>query len=194
MFRNHSGFLAGAVVALVTSFVLFVGCAPKTTSVRDPSKKVDAAGLAVEAAAAKSDLDTEAADVQRRASEYNAHVTAANAKFGAASADLRHKAEVQQSLFTALGAAIPQLLSGQAFTPAGAVGTVLTLLGVFGGAGALTDSAAKQNQLNKQRAASSGDGAAPMSTSDPVVIAEPLKLTAATAPTLPGSVNDPKAA
>jgi hypothetical protein len=152
MLRNHAGLIAGLCLALVLSLAFIApGCTATTASTTNPSRKVDATGLAAEAAQAQADFDGRAAQLKAAEAKFNADVTAENSKLAFAGNDLAHKQEIRSQLVAYVGGLVPNLLSGKALDPTTYTSGVLTLLGIFGGGGALVDSSKKQQVINRMR-------------------------------------------
>lgn len=143
--------VAGIVLAVIASAWL-VGCQPMTLSITRPGEKVDVAMLEQEIEQVQRSMDSRAATIVKMQAGYNSDVILYNQAIERAEADLERQVELRKQIVDVVGGLATALATGGLTAPQ-AVGSVVTLLGLFGTAGFGLDNIRKGRKIKAQKEA-----------------------------------------
>jgi len=133
-----------AVLALVLALVTGCGLAmqtPRTESVLTPPAKITTQQLDREVIAIQLQFDKQQIAISQLIASYNADVEATNAKLTSAEADLQQQYARRAKIVEALGG-IATIATGT-LTPASALGSIISLISLFGLVGVEADNIRK---------------------------------------------------
>jgi hypothetical protein len=151
----NRGLVFGLILALVCSLWL-LGCEVTTQGLTD-DRQVTSHQLDQQAQALKASLEKRAADLDAQIAAYNIDVAALQAAYEAAQQDLERKLVARQQIVTTLGGFVTQLAAGTV-DPVSAVGSVVGLLGLLGGAGLAVDNRRKDLVIRTLKSGAAATG------------------------------------
>jgi len=145
-FLDHYRYSAGAIILAIAIIGVLVGCEAQTVSIIDPSQKVTAQGLQIEAAKIQGDLASEKAAIDAAIAEYNGRIETFNQQIEAAQSDIEKKEAVRAELLQ-IGGAVATSVAEGSVNPASLIGTGITALSLALGIGASADNRRKDAKI-----------------------------------------------
>lgn len=153
---HNRGVVLGIMAGIVAAAVTF-GCQPKTYSLFEPGMKVDAAAFEREAITKANDLEITRIKILAAMDAYNADAESVNEEIEVGRADIQQQVERTAAVLEVLGGLAQSGVSGE-ITPAGAVGSVISMI-MLGGLGLAGWDAVRRGRVIKNLKAKNGNGA-----------------------------------